>query len=697
MSTIVNGAPMTYFDGIKDDSTRPLVPEAQSLPSHLPLIHLYAAYGPDTNQLVGGSAAQVMYGTETFNLRGAYANHATLHASKTLSAQQAVLKRVIPADAGPKATIRLYADILETSVPVMERNDDGSVKVDEDGNPVPSGTTTPGIFIKYVAGSAQIVDGESDFGQATQTNGDQTDVGAGLQSVRYPIADLRVPHFGSPGNNVGLRVWAPTNTGIAPMDARTLTEEKFYPFNFACLRRKDELSTAKLVETTNGAQSVTASLKPGAVFRATDEEMYVGDTFIDAYQTLNHATNPPSWGPFGELFLYQDNIDTILEKMYLAEAPHANEFSDFATAVDADTVEANKYLINMISAVSSQNVPYTGVQFVTTGEFVHLSSTSVIYAKGASDGTMNNAAFAALVSSSMEDYNNLNSPVLDSASHPENVIYDSGFPLQTKFDLLNFIAIRKDTMVGLACHDADGVKLTPSQETSIAVALATRARLHPESTYFGTQTCRVFLLGRSAKFLNSQYKEHVPVLLSQAYKYSEYMGADDGRWKPGYSPEVSPRNIVSDMSDFNATFTPSSTRQNDWSVGLNWLQSYDTRRVFIPAMKTVYQDDTSVLTSVLTAFACSRLQRIGEAIWRDYTGRSDLTKQQRRQLIEQEVIDRTQGLFDGRFQIRGEVVYTKADEARGYSWHLNIHIYANNMETVQVLSVVAHRMEDLEE
>ncbi len=697
MTTIPNGAPMTYFNGIRDESTRPLPPQQRAIPSHFAKQYFYAKTGPTTRQLVGGNSAISMYGSETFDESSKYANHSTVLTNLLFKAgSQIVAQRVLPADIGPRSTIRLSLDVLRTQVPVYERNADGSIRLDTDGLPIATGTTVAGAKIKWVASHAPVTGGVDTFGLATQTNGDQVDIQNSTQSVRIPFADIRVPHYGSDGNNVGIRIWAPTNTGLTPMDTRMLTDEKFYPFEFACMRRKDELSTPKLVSTVRGGYSVQACLKPGAVFRATRTAMYVGDTFIPAYQDLDNPLNPPSWGPFGEMYLYQNNIDTILDELYRLEAPRTNEFSDFGTAVDNATVLQNKYLFNLISAVSSQNVPYTAVQMTTSGDFVHLSNSSVIYAKGGSDGTMSDSLFAELVSEQVLEYANPNSPLTDNAMNPESVFYDSGFPLQTKLDILSAIAIRKDTVVGLSTHDVSGPPLTTEQETSMAIALATRARLYPESTFYGTATARVFIMGRSGTMLNSEYKKPLPVLLDLASKYAQYMGADDGRWKADYKPDVSPRNIVSSMKDFNATFTPAGVRINDWSIGLNWLQAYDDRRVFIPAVKTVYQDDTSVLTSVITAFACARLQRIGEQIWRDYVGRSDLSKAQLRQKVEEEVLSRTNGKFDDRFVFRGEVVFTKDDDARGYTWHLDIHMYANNMLTVQVLSIVTHRMEDLE-
>jgi hypothetical protein len=42
-----------------------------------------------------------------------------------------------------------------------------------------------------------------------------------------------------------------------------------------------------------------------------------------------------------------------------------------------------------------------------------------------------------------------------------------------------------------------------------------------------------------------------------------------------------------------------------------------------------------------------------------------------------------------------DTYFTAADLARGYSWSLNIKLYANNMKTVQTLQISAYRMEDL--
>ena len=54
----------------------------------------------------------------------------------------------------------------------------------------------------------------------------------------------------------------------------------------------------------------------------------------------------------------------------------------------------------------------------------------------------------------------------------------------------------------------------------------------------------------------------------------------------------------------------------------------------------------------------------------------------------------TAGRFDNRVAaIVPDVVFTEEDEIRGYSWTLNVSIYANVAKTVQTVAIFAYRAE----
>lgn len=691
MVNIVSGAPRIYQTGIKDKSRRTVQAVREQIPTFLAKVYGFAKTGPTEPQLVVGPSRTLMYGEESFDERSKYATHATV-LSNVLNSKGNIqmFQRVVPADAGPKSTIRISLDLLATQVPLYERNSDGTIVKNDDGMPVPvaAGTTVPGYKARWIV--KQIPLGE--MGAAGEQPGSMTD--GVVQSVLYPIKDLEVPYIGADGNNSGLRIWAQTATGMNPLDERLLSEGKVYPFRMACLKRADELSTGKIVRTTSDETSVQVCLKPGAIDRNTDKELYVGDVFIESYQDIDNPNLPPIRGPFGELFVYNDSVAKVLGMVYAAEAPLVDDFSDI-TGTD---VEEEKYLINLFSGVSSKNVPYHAFQLDTSGaDTVRMSENSVFYARGGSDGTLNEAVLAQLVSEQVSEYANPNSELMNRVVHCESIIIDSGFPLQTKYDLIKFISIRKDTAVILSTHDTLGETLTPSEESSIAVALRTRLQLFPESEVHGTHVVRGMVVGHSGEFLDSRYPKRLPLTLELAKKGADYMGAGDGRWKSGLSFDSAPLSEVTSFKNVNATFKPDSVRNTDWKNCLVWVQSFKRRSVFFPALKTCYDDDTSVLNSFFTMMACVELEKVGYRAWLNFTGTDTRTNSVLKKDVEKFVNDDVKDRFDGRFVIIPEVYFTQSDIERGYSWSTRIKLYAANMKTVNTFELEAYRLDDLEQ
>lgn len=692
VSTIVNAAPMTVMLGTQDLSTRQLVPVPEAIPQHLPKIYVYAERGRTDPQLVSGSDMTAMYGVNSFDIRKPWATHATVLANLINSNGNAIMmERVVPQDAGPVASIALYLDVLITTLPVYERNADGSYTLDVNGQPIATATTVPGFKAKWVTDVVKYdAAGASLFGQAVQVPGDQVDATTQAQSIRYPILELNVDSVGAYGNNLGIRLWAPTSNSNSPIDGRLITNEQAYPFRMSCVSRPDAITTPSTIVTQYAEQYVNVTFKPDTINRTTDSLVGIKDVFIQSYQNINTPGLAPQYGPFGALQVYDQNVATLLKHFYDAEVPYITNFSDFTGT------PGEEFAFNMISGVSSNAVPYTAFQLVSdTVDSVRLSENVTVYAKGGSDGTMSEALFGALVANSVTEYANLNSVLQDSAKYPESIMYDSGFPLATKYAMASFIAIRKDTAVVLSTHDVDGPTLSASEESSLAIALRTRLQMYPESEFYGTSTMRGMIVGRSGILLNNQYRKRLPLTFEIATKAAAYMGAGDGSWKAGFAFDQAPENNVTMFSDVNITYTPATVRNKDWANGLVWVESFDRRSLYFPALKTVYDNDTSVLNSFFTMMACVELEKVGERARRQFSGISSLTNSQLIERVNQFVGDNTIDRFDGRFVIKSDAYYTAADIARGYSWSLKINIYAPSMKTVMTLSIVSYRIGDL--
>lgn len=688
---IHSGVPRLYSTGKKDSSGAVVPVEPLAIPTHLPKIYIFAETGSLEPQLAVGGTRQSLYGKNTFDERSKYFSHTTV-LSNVVNAQanMQMLQRVLPKNHGPKANIRLVADVLETNVKVYERMPDGTYKLDEDHQKIPTGETVKGVIVKFLAKKFD----SAEFGLGGLQPGIQQD---GMnQSIQYPLEDLEAPFFGELGNNSGIRNWAPVAIGTNPFDTRLLTVEKVYPYTRACMTRADAFSSGKLVETKTGETSITYTLKPGSYNRYTDKGLYLGDEFIKSYQDLTPAPGIPVLnGPFGKQHVYQSNIDELLELMYELEAPFVDQFSDI-TGTD---VEDEKYMINLYGAHSSLNVPYTAVQLDYTGrDVVRMSGQSVFYASGAFDGTMNEDVLADLVAEEVEEYNNPNSPLMDMAYHVESIMYDSGFPLKTKKALCNFISIRKDTAVILGTHDVLGRTLTAAEESSLAISLRTQAQLFPESEVHGTPVCRAVIVGRSGELANSNYSKRLPLTIELAHKAARYMGASNGRWKTGQSfsrAGTTPGSIVELFRNINVTFTSDRVRNTDWANGLVWVQNYDRDRQFFPAFQTVYDDDTSVLNSFFTMMATVECEKAGFRSWLNWSGDDKTHSAEFKRDIEKEINDDLKDRFDNRYILIPEVSFTDADKARGYSWTTVIHIGAHGMKTANTLTIESHRFDDL--
>ncbi len=695
MSQIVNAAPMTILRGIQDLSTRTVPPEPEVLPTHLPKIYIYAQKGPTTPELVVGNSRTQMYGDETFDERGAFTTHQTILSNKVNAEGNAqMIERVLPADIGPRANFTLWLDVLETDLTVFSRNPDGSYVLDElTGAPVPTtpAATVQGYKLKWVLTSETTKVNESKFGTQTQMPGDQTD--GATQSQRYPVMQWWASSYGSVFNLSGLRLSAPTQNTQTPIDEIALTELKAYPFRLSAIRKARATSTPAVVLSEFGEAYFDFCLKTGQVHPSFNSEFYLGDIFLDKFQNINDPTFPKKYGDFGGIKVYQSNIDDIVEMLYGAE----KEYTDGNTDFTADGTD-EAYKVNFFTCTNSNGAPYNAIQLISTEDgAVYLTENTNLYAAGATDGTMDELnLFPDLVSERVAMYADETSYLQDTAMYPESYIYDTGFPLETKYDLIKFIALRRDTFVTLSTYTVGGPELSAANENSIALSLMARVQSYPESDYFGTHVVRGLIMGRYGQLKNSNYRKKLPITIELAVMSARMMGAGNGRWEEGFLFDRAPNNQINMFKDINVTFTSTKVRNKDWDVGLNWVQTSTRSSYFIPALQTVYNNDTSVLNSFFFAACCVEMQKVAERVWRLFSGSVSLDDAVLFDRVNSAVEERSVGRFASLFKIVPAAYKTEADTARGYSYTLPISIYGNNMSTVATVELKAYRMSDFE-
>lgn len=688
MKTIVNGAPGVVDYGVQDLSAAPYTRAPEELPQHLPKYPIFAKKGPATEELLVGNDRILMFGEETFVERSPYFNHATQHSNGTnAQGNAAMYVRMIPKDAGPKPTICLSMDVLPTQVDLYERNIDGSIKTDVAGDPIVTGTAA-GYRVKFITEFLADEAAVANFGARDIKPGDQTDTATSTQSTRYPLFDAEHNFFGGDGNLAGIRLWAQTLENTPQMPTKLMSREKAYPYNLAVIRKNVTTGSAKAVETVFGEQVITVTFKEDVIDPVTLVRLSFSERLVDSYQSLTDTRYARKFGEFGRLHVYQDNIESLLTKFHAAEVPYLTDESDMTADV------ADKHLFNFITGTDSTGSPYHAFQYTVNDDSVRFSASTNVYAQGGSDGTMTHESHAALVSEYMDRYTNPADELNDIAYHVESHLYDTGYPLDTKYKLINFISNRKDTFVHLSTMEFGQRALTQAEEYSIAAALQSRLALHPESTYFGTPVYRGMIQSSGGRIRGSQYKQRFPMTYEVGVKSAKYMGASNGRWKNGANFDGYPGNIIDTQFDLLNPWTPDDVRNRFWDQGLNFVARYDRTLFCFPALKTVYSDDTSVLTSYLMACAIIQLNKIAHKAQRTFQGTSGLTMAQFNKRVNDFVTDQVSGKFDGRYIIEPKCQFTSMDQVRNYSWTLPIEIFGPGMKTVMTTYTVARRIED---
>ena len=686
-SSIVNAAPMTIMLGIQDNSTTAPSVQPEQIPTHLPKIYLYAQKGPTTPQLVVGAGLSQMYGADTFDLRKAYATHQTALSNIVDGKGNAqMIERMIPADAGPLATMLLSLDVLPTTIPQYERNADGSYLLNSiTGLPVlvSPATSIPGFICKWVLTQSTA------FGSAATTVGDQT--AGSVTSTRYPIYDFQASSIGGFATNSGFRIYAPTVNSDTPVNGTLLNAISAYPFRMEAISRVNATSTPTITPMQTGDQFFDFVMLPNAIDPALDAVCSLQALFPTAYQTIGQPGYQDVYADLNTLYVYQNNLTTLLNEFYAAETATGAGLNVVGSDFTSTTGQA--YMFNFLSGVSSEAIPYySWVLNTTATNAISLTENTNLYALGGSDGTMNETLFADLVTTAVSQYNDPSSELMDTAVNVESIMYDTGFPLATKKALANFIAIRKDTFIVLSTYDVNGAAMTESDEAAIGLSLLTQVSLFPESPYYGTPVTRALILGRYGSLIGTQYSKQLPITLELASKAAAFMGASDGIWNPVYLFDKAPNSELTLFTNLNVTYTPDKQRNVDWANGLNYPIAFSRSSVFFPALKTVYTNDTSVLTNFFTVMCAGQLEKVGLQAWRQFSGNISLTPGQLIANVNQFITDSTTGKFAGLFNIVPNTTITAADADRGYSWTNSISLFAQNSKTVQTLSLQAFRM-----
>jgi hypothetical protein len=721
MGLFKNASPEFINLGANDLSAKQPAIERDPTPQHMPLFYIWAEKGSTKKLPLGGGKLLPMYGSKTFDSNYKYFNHATRFLRDISgTGNVCMVKRLVPEDAGVRSNIVTYIDVLEDDVPNYVRDSVGNYVIDPNTNSYKvdsTNETIPGYKIKFIT---EKLDTDTNFGMLTTKQGTMekrdSDGNVVAVSTMYPFVEVKAKHQGEFYNKIGFSISSLYGED-AEVDVNTSIKALTY-----------KMALHEIV-TDGGSPTTKRTLfgEPDVLFTFKDKAKHpVTKLIIDLKTIFNNQwfneTNPSMslvYSDYEDMYLYSDNLKYVSKLIMEKEKTHISttpqtwddghdaatiEWFDYTTD-DQDTLVNEEHLLtNILAGKSSKNINYfTLIIDKTAGNLaagqkeVSFSKETPILLEGGSDGTMDNETFERLVVTEIKKYADPNSEVIDNAINTETIFYDSGYTVPTKQELVNFISLRKDTILVISAHEATlGEKYRSlSEERAIGVAMRTVLNLAPESEYFGTGVVRALSILGTGKLRDGSSNDRIPLTYEVALKAAKMMGAGNFKWKPEYKFDNAPGNIIEKLVDIQPGFVPAGVKPNIWGSGIVWAQPYDRDNYHFPALQTVYDNDTSALNNFFTIIALSAVTKIADDAWRNFTGTSTMTNDMFITAVTAYLTKRLQGIFGGLVKVIPEVIITDEDEMRGYSWKIVNKVGANVSKTKLVYATEIYRMSEL--
>lgn len=653
-----NGAPLNNKQGWQDNSVPELVRTPTGDAIHKPLIFTFAARGVDNEAFpLTGDNALSLLGRNVFDLRGPYATFNTPYqAMFNANANECMYQRLIPEDA-KTASVRVFADVLETKVPSYERDGNGIVQYDNSGKPKIK-EQVDGLVIVFR--SVVIDETTPAIGAGVVIDGTMTGEG-GTKSKLYPLFDIAGPYAGADVNGFGFKLIPLSEKSSPALTSSYQNEVGGRVYTLQWFETLAGVTSPVVWKTLTGMSSINFSFKPDAYYQPMRTQLDFEVVVADAYrQTMPDVGELPDYGPFEQFYLYRENLETVLG---LAQA---------AIVTDAP---ADPYMVDIFGGYDLLGQPYDGLQVnpaTETGKVV-FSASNIHYLQGGSDGTMNNDVYDELVRREMLLFPDGGKVRYDNElKYSLGCFWDSGFSFDTKAALVNFIGRSRNTFLTLATHVYNQGRNDEQTEESAKIALIELITAVPESAYYGTPAARGMVTGQSAFIKNSSYKKPVPMNYSLANFFSKYLGAAEGRAKPAYRFSRGELTIIEDLTDLSMPWKGNEVYASDWDVSLITARSYDYYRLFIPAIQSIYSEDRSVLNNALFNFLMTYVYRVSDRVWADMSGEASMTDDERAKMIENKIIERLEGRLDNVAVVTPKAYFTADDKSNGYSVTLDL-------------------------
>ena len=631
------------------------------MPLFRPMFFLRAQKGPVGVPVwvENSNDATATFGDGTFDNTTKYYSRESLFLQKLFKRQGAFLVRMANEDAAA-ASLVLELRVKKTKVVQYETDIYGQFVLDTNGDKVAKTDSTGatvsenGYELKWSVRPLTLTGNKPEKISTLKP----TTYGAGEDAYTvYPILAVKAQNVGASGNNVGIKFFV-EDTDI---DITLATKVKSLPYSFGLVEKTYGQDTVSPVRSDLDNVTENFVAKPNQT-----------DTRYARSVSFNEVMNNRYGDQPIDTYLYSDNIKAIGALIQAVET-------------DNDTL-TDPYLVNLAEPYDYNGTPYKHVVLSEEDGSVYLNSTRILYLEGGADGDISDAAIEALTRQYLND--DIYPELKDQARYPFTHIVDTGVTIATKRAFIKYLGVNDAFKVILATQDCtSGRYNTLAEDLSLGQALYAAALVQPESTLKGTECCRAEIYMQAGKLADDSYTGIVPTTLDVMMKKSSCESTESF----GPLPQGLPSSEVDVFKEWNwAPYNP-AIKQNAWDCGLNYFQYYDRTSVHWPAMRTVYEEDTSVLTSAFFTDAVVFTKHAARYAWAKFAG----VELPFANLAEQATAftKRQLGRIMNTSNYTYDVSFTQSEEEAkiGYIAHCTITLTAPAQSRVWVIDIVCNR------
>lgn len=561
----------------------------------------------------------------------------------TAMAGQGVNVMKLQDPAAAKASIGLFLEVTPKDVVQYQKDVSGNRLLDTSGNPKPKldaqsqPVTAPGLKVKW---SYRPLTNSEDPEALTST----TVANGGVNTTIYPILAARLD-AGSFGNRQGFSIGVSRSGNAAASTAIASLLYRFIPMELPT----SVSTTAQAIADNFGQKGVDVSFKDVARYERTAQNYALRAILEANYVDPNTGVNTLPY----ELQVYGENLAAVASQLIA--------LTDALENVDP-------YLIDLMTGKDDAGHYYDNLEIDPLSNQV-VNGEAILYAAGGSDGDTSFEKLQELMRDWLAgqdhgEFTNLQ-------QHPMTHYNDPGLTVDTKYLLFNMLDLRDNFKVDVATQDVLLKPNTRAQDLAVAQGLNFRAQMHPESAINGVGCMRVGIYAHCAKLRNgTSYAGNVPFTMNRLIQRRDLDGGTYIKGSSGGRPnsEVTifrAPNWVAD--DFNF-------RELTWESALNVVMHANRTVLFYPALRTVYPDDTSLLSDDEVSDRIIYMMKIAREVWSIYAGKRQTPKEMY-PIIERDVDIRCANTFSGdNLTVKSTVFQSALDASLGYAISINLEV-----------------------